>query len=362
VALCSAGGDRATRLEEYYPSLLRGLMYKSTRTAAQIALVKLENEALPMLIKLAEDVHQSNLIRCHAWSAIGQIGTMEAIEILIAHLRTSWGETRRNILRILLKIPQEKGIEAVLVRLGRQGVEQLIDQEIMFIGQVYAALIDLTPERARGQEADLLRRSLRDLPNDGVDRLFLLMKFLYSLNSIQVASFNLQSGSKSNMAQGLEILDNTLDIPSKRAFLAILDSNRDVDKLQSLSGIVSYEPMNPHDRLRSLIDLRHFLSDWSLACCFHYARQSRWSLSSDQILACLNHPKGFVREAVLSYLQLASPSALVRILPLLKNDPDRLVANQVKQMMETLNLDRPSVGRWPDSGDDMPDTAALEPL
>ncbi len=351
----------ATRLEEYYPSLLRGLSYKSTRNAAQSALVKLENDALPMLVRLAEDVHQSNLVRCHAWSAIGQIGTTEAIEILIAQLKTSWGETRRNILRILLKIPLEKGIEAVLDRLGRRGVEQLIDQEIMFIGQIYAALVDLTPERARGQEADLLRRSLRDLPSDGIDRLFLLMKFLYSLNSIQVASFNLQSGSKSNMAQGLEILDNTLDIPSKRALLAILDSNRDVDKLQSLAGIVGYTPMNPHDRLRYLLDLRHFLSDWSLACCFHLARQSRWSLTSEQILACLNHPKGFVREAVLSYLQLASPSALTRILPLLQNDPDRLVASQVKQMMEGLNLGQIPIRRFQDD-DDMPSTAELEPL
>ncbi|MGV0026541.1 HEAT repeat domain-containing protein [Phormidesmis priestleyi] len=348
----------ATRLEEYYPSLLRGLSYKSTRNAAQSALVKLENDALKILVKLAEDVHQPNLVRCHAWSAIGQIGTTEAIEILIAHLKTSWGETRRNILRILLKIPQEKGIESVLDRLGRRGVEQLIDQEIMFIGQIYAALVDLTPERARGQEADLLRRSLRDLPSDGIDRLFLLMKFLYSLNSIQVASFNLQSGSKSNMAQGLEILDNTLDIPSKRALLAILDSNRDVDKLQSLAAIVGYEPMNPHDRLRYLLDLRHFLSDWSLACCFHLARQSRWSLTSEQILACLNHPQGFVREAVLSYLQLASPSALTRILPMLENDPDRLVASQVKEMMAGLNLGQ--IRRFQD--DDLPNTGELEPL
>ncbi|MCY7276737.1 MAG: MFS transporter, partial [Phormidesmis sp. CAN_BIN44] len=210
----------ATRLEEYYPSLLRGLGYKSTRDAAQKALVKLENEALPMLVRLAEDMHQSELVRGYAWSAIGQIGTPEAIDLLISRLKTSWGETRRNILRILLKIPQERGIEAVLDRLGRRGVEQLIDQEIMLIGQVYAALVDLAPGRTQGQEADFLRRALRDMPTDAIERLFLLMKFLYDLGTIQVASFNLQSGSLSNQAQGLEILDNTLDIPSKQALLA----------------------------------------------------------------------------------------------------------------------------------------------
>jgi PBS lyase HEAT-like repeat len=352
----------ATRLKEYYPSLLRGLTYKSTRDAAQRALVKLENDALPMLVAMAGDTRQSDLVRCYAWSAIGQIGTMEAIDLLISHLKTSWGETRRNILRILIKIPQERGIDSVMDRLGRRGIEQLIDQEIMFLGQTYAALVDLAPEKAQGQEADLLRRSLRDLPGDSIDRLFLLMKFLYPLATIQVASFNLQSGSPSNRAQGLEILDNTLDIPTKRALLAILDRTLDSEKLQSLSSIIAYEPMNCDDRLRRLLDLRHFLSDWALACCFHFARQSRTRLSSDQILSSLNHPRGFVREAVLSYLELASPSALQRILPMLQNDPDRLVSVQVKRMMKTLGLDLRPLSRLGVDEDDMPNTAELGPL
>ena len=350
----------ATRLEEYYPALLRGLSYKPTRDAAQKALVKLENEALPMLAKLAEDIHQSDLVRCCAWSAIGQIGTLEAIDLLISRLTTSWGETRRNILRILLKIPQERGIDIALDRLGRRGVEQLIDQEIMLIAQVYAALVDF--ERSQGQEADLLKRALRDMPTDAIERLFLLMKFLYDPGTIQVASFNLQSGSLSNQAQGLEILDNTLDVPSKQALLTLLDSNLDREKLENLSSLVAYEPMNPEDRVRHLLDLRHFLSDWSLACCFHLARHSRCRLTSDQILSSLSHPRGFVREAVLSYLQLASPSALARILPMLQNDPDRLVLVQVKQMLKTLGLEQVPFPRPAFEEDDMPSTGELRPL
>jgi HEAT repeat protein len=326
----------ATRLEEYYPSLLKGIHFKSTREAAMKALVKLENDALPMLVKLAEERHQSDLIRSEAWSAIGEIGTTEAIEILIAHLTTSWGSSRRSLLKILLKIPQERGIEMVLDKLGRRGIEALIDQEMMFIGQVYGALADLIPERLRGQEADMLRRALQDSPTDGIERLFLLMKFLYPIGAIQVASFNLQSESRANMAQGLEILDNTLDIANKSAFLTLLDRNLLIDKLQSVSELVSYVPMRPHDRVKHLLNLRHFISDWTLACCFHLACRERWSLTSDQILASLRHPTGFVREAVLSYLQLASPQALARVLPSLQNDPDPIVASQVTKLRQSL--------------------------
>jgi HEAT repeat protein len=328
----------ATRLEEYYPSLLKGLHFKPTREASKKALVRLENDALPMLVNLADNIHLSDLVRGEALSAIGQIGTSEAIEHLIARLHTAWGNQRRTLLRILFKIPQERGIETVLDRLGRQGIEQLIEQELMLIGQIYAALADLIPERVRGQEADLLRRSLTDAPSDSIERLFLLMKFLYPASAIQAASFNIQSGSRSNVAQGLEILDNTLDISSKRAFLAVFDRDLITDKLQSLSDLVPYTPMRPHDRVKYLLELRHFISDWSLSCCFHLAGRARWSLTSDQIEGCLGHPRGFVREAVLSYLKLASPKVLVKILPRFEHDRNSIVVKQVNAMMKEFGV------------------------
>jgi hypothetical protein len=240
-----------------------------------------------------------------------------------------------------LKIPHELGIDAISDRLGRSGVETLIDQELLFMGQLYAALVDLNSEQILGREADLLRRALEDVHTDAVERLFLLMKVLYPLEAIQAASLNLQSASPSSVAQGLEILDNTLDIANKRALLSVLDRRPEFDKLQSLSDMVAYEPMHASDRLRYLLDLRYFLPDWPLACCFHLARQARWSLTSEQILACLRYPTGYVREAVLTYLQVASPRALKKLLPKLTHDPDRLVAAQVEQMMAELGLATP---------------------
>jgi HEAT repeat protein/ATP/ADP translocase len=323
----------STHLEEYYPSLLRGLYYKSTREAAFRALVRLDNEIIDQLVMLAEDVHKPDLVRMHAWSALGQIGTREALDALAAHLMLSNGTTRRNILRTLLKMPQEAGIEGVLDRYGRSGVETLIDHELMFLGQLYAALLDLSVEQVPGEPAEMLRRALRDLQADAFDRLFLLMKFLYPHSSIQAAAFNLKSGSRSNMARGLEILDNTLDIPSKRALLGVLDRRSDLEHTQSLSELVVYQSAAPSDRLRRLLELRHFLSDWPLACCFHLAASARWSLTAEQTLACLRHPRGLVREAVISYLKVASPRTLVELLPMLRTDPDRLVAELVKEMM-----------------------------
>lgn len=323
----------ATHLEEYYSSLVRGLYYKSTREAARSALVRLKDEAIPLLVELAEDVHKPDLVRIQAWTALGEIGTPEALKQLMQQLLTSWGTTRRNILRTLLKIPNDVGIESVLDQFGRSGIETLIEQELLCLGQIYAACLDLEPETRLGQEADLLLRALQDIQTDVLERCFLLMKFLYSISAIQAAAFNLGSQSRSNVALGLEILDNTLDIPQKQAFLAILDRRPLEEKMGCLKEWVSYQPMTPSDRLRRLIEFRHFLPDWPLACCFHLARTAHYSLTPEATLVCLNHPTGFVREAVLAYLKVASPRSCMELLPMLKKDSDQLVAAQVQQMI-----------------------------
>jgi hypothetical protein len=48
------------------------------------------------------------------------------------------------------------------------------------------------------------------------------------------------------------------------------------------------------------------------------------------MLKCLEHSTGFVREAVIAYLQVASPRSLVKILPRLLKDRDSLVLAQAR--------------------------------
>lgn len=327
----------AMRLKEYYPSLLRGLHYKSTREAAERALSRLGNEAIPMLVRLAEDPTKPEMVCFHAWSAIGKIDTEPALDAMVLPLRTIWGNRRRTLLRALLRMPQDKGVEAVLERIGRSGVELMLDQELMFVGQIIAALQDLRADMVATEEAELLRRGLQDLQIDGIERIFLLMRFLYDADAMQAAEFSiLRSGSFNSMARGLEIVDNTLDIPSKRALLTVLDQTSLENKLQSLSDLIVYYPLLPSDRLRFLLDLRHFLSDWVVACCFYLARQQRWSITPEQILICLRHATGFVREAVLDYLKMASPRSLKELLPLMQNDPNPLVVDQVQKLRQEL--------------------------
>lgn len=328
----------ATQLEEHYPSLLQALCYKSTRKAAMEALVALGNEALPMLMEVTLDRYRSETLRHQAWNVIGRIGTLRALNLLASNLMTSWGAPRRWILRILVKLSDEQGlrsssdIEIALDQLGRQGVEMLLNQELQFIGQLCGGLVDCSEDKAPGAPFDWLRRALRDMRTDAMERMLLLMRFLYPSSRIQAAEFSLD-GSASSRARGLEILDNTLDIPAKRAILILFEQASEASMVAGLSSFVVYEPLSPQARLRQLMEIRHFLSDWGLACCFHVARANYWSISADHVMASIRHPVGFVREAVLSYLDMASPRALASLLPLMAKDPDRLVADQAQKMM-----------------------------
>ncbi|HSM82783.1 MAG TPA: MFS transporter [Nodosilinea sp.] len=338
----------ATQYKKYYPSLLKALQYKSTREAAIGALTRLGNEALPMLEALALDGSRPENLRNQAWQVIGNIGTLPALEFLIQNLVTAWGSTRRHILRILLSLYQETGvrrsalIDGALDRmLGRSGIEELLDTELAFAGQILAAKVDLGPGRVGGTEADLLRQALDGLQADAIDRLFMLLRFVSPANAIQAAQVSL-SGSASSWARGVEILDNVLDVANKRSILILLDRRPEAEQIKRLAAstsLIPYEPQHPRDRLRQLLDLRNFLSDWAIACCFHLARVQRWNLTAEHTLAVLQHPTGFVREAVLAYLAVASPRALRELLPMMAQDTDRLVLAQVKQLITTYNLE-----------------------
>jgi hypothetical protein len=335
----------ATRLEDYYSALIAALYYKSTRSTAMRSLIKLENEAIDMLLQLATNSYKPEVIRMYAWRTIAQIPTLEAIEALWLHLEKSWGATRYQILRSLLKVQTQPEADNRVDRFQQIRVEGLIEQELKFLGEIYAAYLDLqTPQTLNNHPlpqravvvCDLLQRSLLELEMDGRERLLLLLKLLYSPEKMQAAAFNLRSPSGVNIARGLEILEHTITLPIKPLLLNILDKRSHQEKLHYLveAELVEYQPLPIRERLRKMLSLENFLSDWCLACCFHLAQASHIRLTSHEILVALRHPTGFVREAAIAYLSAVSQRVLREILPKLQKDSHPLVATQVKELME----------------------------
>ncbi len=367
----------STHFEKCYPALVEGLHDPQTRPAAIQALVSLENEALPLLITLVKNWREPDSVRNVAWNIIGQIGTTEAIAFLIEQLPLTWSADRTNILRALIKVPKDKGIDRTADQLGRSGIESLVDQDLMLISHTTAAILDLAGRVKTRDLEEMLYRALQGIQTDCLDRIFLLMQFLYEPDTIQAAAFSLKSGSSDDMAQGLEILDTKLDIPQKRSLLVIIESMNaaktqahpvpqprgpiaklhrpsawrltrqaqlDLERqLQSLSSLVTYTPLEPVDRLRHLMDLRHFLSDWVLACCFHLARAEGWQLERHQVLDGLRGGSSLLREASMLYLHNLSQrgvnsSAFLNILPRMQNDPDDILRRQVQEWMTEYRL------------------------
>ncbi|MEA5617721.1 MFS transporter [Cronbergia sp. UHCC 0137] len=341
-----------TRLEEYYSALLAALYYKSTRSIAMRALVRLENEGLQLLLQLATNIYKPDVVKMYAWRTIAQIGTLEARESLWFNLEISWGSARDYILRSLLKIDQQEEMGSLADRFHESRVEAIIEQELGFLGEIYSAYLEFQTLLSLGNDhdienfmviAELLQNSLLELEMDIKERLLLLLKLLYPPEKMQAAAFNLRSESVVNLARGLEILDHTINLSCKSLLLNILDRRSAAEKLKYLieSGIVEQEKISATDvydslrqRLSRLILLGHFLSDWSLACCFHFAQVAHIRLTTAEIVVTLRHPTGFVREAAISYLSVVSQSVLRDIIPHLQKDPHPLVAAQVKELMK----------------------------
>ncbi|MDJ0617927.1 MAG: MFS transporter [Calothrix sp. MO_192.B10] len=337
-----------TRLEEYYHVLIAALCYKSTRTQAMKAIVALENEALPMLLELATNIYQPEIARMYAWRTIGQIPTPEVINTLWLHLQKSQGKSRNYILRALLKRYQQEGMFGLANRWHQSQVEQLIESELRFLGEIYAAYTDLKTQEIWGTNisnlydaCQLFLKALLELELDIKERLLLLLKLIYTQEKIQAATFHLRSESKADIAQGLEILEHTVhNLKYKPILLQIFDRLSPEEKLQHIiqADIVEYQQMIVSDRIRNLLTHSSLLSDWCLACCFHLSKVARIKLSIPVILENLRHPTGFVREAALAYVSVAAKNVLYKILPQMKDDRDPLVAALIRQLTDTSQI------------------------
>ncbi|MEO1185373.1 MAG: MFS transporter, partial [Cyanobacteria bacterium J06636_27] len=352
----------ANHLEEYYSALILGLHHKSTRLLVMKSIIKLGNEVLPMLSNLVHDFYQPEIARVYALRTMSQIETLEATDILWEHLETSKGKIKSHILRVLIKRNQQHEISALVDRSYESKVQALIQGELILLSQVYAAFVDFksqgetyaayiefkTGETLQNFHSKkkvvalcrLVQKALSELEIDIKERLFLLLKLLYPLEKINAAAFNLNSESGVTLARGLEILEHTIDLPSKPILLNIFDRRPATEKLQKLveAGLTKYEQMAVNERTRALLELENSLSDWCWACCIHFAQVARIKLKPIQIEGSLRHPCGFVREAAASYLSVASPRLFIQVIPQLKKDSHPLVVAQVNEFIEKYKL------------------------
>lgn len=354
----------ANHLEEYYSALIAGLYHKPTRLVAVNGLVKLGNEVLPMLSDVVNDIYQPEIARVYALRTTGQIDTLEAIDTLWHHLETSKGKIKCHILRTLIKRHQQQGILALVDRSYETRVQALIEEELKLLGQIYAASVDF---KAQGEIyaayiefktgetlqnfhskkkvvalCKLVQKAFGELEIDIKERLMLLLKLLYPLDKINAAAFNLNSESGVTLARGLEILEHTIDLPCKTILLNIFDRRPPSEKLQKLveAGLSQYEQMAVNERTRKLLELENSLSDWCWACCIHFAQVARIKLKPVQIEASLRHHCGFVREAAVAYLSIASPRLFIQVIPQLKKDSHPLVVAQVNEFIDKYKVDR----------------------
>ncbi len=354
----------ANHLEEHYSALIKGLHYKSTRLVVMKSLVKLGNEVLPMLSNLVHDFYEPEIARVYALRTMSQIETLEASDTLWHHLETSRGKIKSHILRVLLKRHQQHGISALVDRSYETRVQALIEGELILLSQIYAASVDFksqgevyaayiefkTGETMQNFHSKkkvvalcrLVQKAISELEIDIKERLFLLLKLLYPLDKINAAAFNLNSESQVTVARGLEILEHTINLPSKNILLSIFDKRPPTEKLQKLveAGYTQYEQMAVNDRTRKLLELENSLSDWCWACCIHFAQVARIKLKAVQIEGSLRHPCGFVREAAVAYLSIASPRLFIKVIPQLKKDSHPLVIAQVNEFIEKYKIDK----------------------
>jgi AAA family ATP:ADP antiporter len=259
-AIQSAGKSRQPVL---YPLLINACDSPETSRAATLALTNLGEEVYP---EIETAFSQPNAPRQRLMSlaaALGRIGGMRSQALLRSQIGSPDGELRLQILNALSQCHYHtKDLSEIYAA---------IKPEIQELAWICAAQVDLEVT----EKAALLAAALRKFVAQTRERVLLLLSFAFDTNSILQAREAWLSGTASQLAYALEIVDTQLPTEWKPMIIPLLEDLSPEGRLRRLASIFPQDRQTREDHLRALIcesSGQQFLT-WTRACAIYTAVQ-----------------------------------------------------------------------------------------
>jgi hypothetical protein len=159
-----------------------------------------------------------------------------------------------------------------------------------------AALVDI----ANGEALDLVQGALSEMLDDGQDRIFLLLSFLYDRRAILQARDNLALPSAEKRAYALEVIDVLVPSTLQRTFFPLLADLSPEQKLQRLQETFPQPRKDRQQRLQEIIaGPSERFSAWTRACALYAAGQLALTDMKEAVAAVVSTPEPLVRETAL---------------------------------------------------------------
>jgi len=201
--------------EEHIPAIIGKLSNPLIHEDAVSALKGYGDQALNILQKYLRESGKSRDTRKDIAKVLTQIGTQDAINILLDHLEKETEDLDADIVDALDRIRAEKADINFPPKFVRNKTLSILKKYCL----AYIELANLkTDEQNEEQGRQLLKRQ-----KESFEQIFKFLGLSYPREDVVKAYQNLQTGTKDSVAYAIELLDNTLNREMKDVILPLIE-------------------------------------------------------------------------------------------------------------------------------------------
>ncbi len=222
----------AARLKkaEIIPAIIRRLSNPKTHEDAVSALTACGQSALGPLEKYLIDSKKEIGLRQAVIKVLANIGSMEAVRVLLKELDRGSEELETEIIDALDRIRSEKED----IQFPSKPIKKMTLSLIKKYCQAFIALSHPESEEKNEEYRQRMRRELEKHFND----IFKLLGFIYAREDMVKAFQNIQTGTKRSIAYAVELLDNSLKKDMKDFILPLVEDLPSADRQKKFQKIL----------------------------------------------------------------------------------------------------------------------------
>jgi AAA family ATP:ADP antiporter len=261
-ALRTAG---ALQNRVYLESMIQALSSSRLRGAAIDALASYGSRIVGTLSDLLEDEKLPMGIRRQIPRVLRKIPHQRSVEVLLGAIGQPNLELRSAVLRALNRLRESNP----KLDYGEEPVTRQILNEAKYYGELAATLAPFKKQDTRSTAATLLAKTLEERLHNTIERLFRLLGLRYPPKQIYAAYLAVHRGRPEELTAALEFLDNILERELKRILLPLLD----YDAAQSANTPNVHLDVEEKDVPSALRDLMQSGDVWLVSCAMATAAE-----------------------------------------------------------------------------------------
>lgn len=319
----------ALKHENLWPLVVETLKVSALRLPAMKALVSGGDATLPHIEPAFRDPNQPKAVIACLARVCGQLKSKESFELLLEHLEYPNQDIRHQVYLALAK----RGYH--VPKIQQKTTEHMIKAEVEDTAWTYTAIRDLGDHSAMA----LLVDALKDEISQNIERIFLLLGFLYSFEDIKPIMKHLNSGFPENKEIALSSLEKLLSKPLKTLILPLLIEQTEEERLKHLTQAHRLESASRERRLHDILAYSDsWVSPWTKSCALHAVGTLKQASLSNMVIEGLHGDDPVQRESAIWALAQCKPQILAEhVVPMLQ-DAEAIVANAAKFVLESVTM------------------------